>query len=71
MNSRQRVLTTLKHQKPNRVPLDLGGMFSTGIMGMAYNRLKAYLGISRGRTRMYDLGQQLAEPECLSSFAEH
>jgi uroporphyrinogen decarboxylase len=32
-------------------------------MGMAYNKLKAYLGVSGGRTRMYDLGQQLAEPE--------
>ncbi|GAI30315.1 unnamed protein product, partial [marine sediment metagenome] len=29
----------------------------------AYNRLKAYLGISSGKTRMYDLWQQLAEPE--------
>ena len=51
------------HEEPDRVPVDLGGMFSTGIMGMAYNKLKAYLGIKGGRTRMYDLGQQLAEPE--------
>lgn len=43
--------------------MDLGGRFSTGIMGIAYNKLKAHLGIRGGRTRMYDLGQQLAEPE--------
>ena len=63
MNSRERVIATLKHEEPDRVPVDLGGMFSTGIMGMTYNKLKAYLGIKGGRTRMYDLGQQLAEPE--------
>jgi len=38
-------------------------MLSTGITGIAYNKLKTYLGIRDGKTRMYDLGQQLAEPE--------
>jgi len=63
MNSRERVLTALQHKEADRVPLDLGAMLSTGISGMAYNELKSYLGIRDGRTRMYDLGQQLAEPE--------
>jgi len=63
MTSRERVITALEHEEPDRVPVDLGSMLSTGIMGMAYSKLKAYLGISGGRTRMYDLGQQLAEPE--------
>ena len=63
MTSRERVITALEHNEPDRIPVDLGGMLSTGIMGMAYNKLKAYLEISGGRTRMYDLGQQLAEPE--------
>ncbi len=63
MTSRERVVLALQHQEPDRVPIDLGAMFSTGIMGIAYNKLKAYLGIRGGRTRMYDLGQQLAEPE--------
>ena len=63
MNSRERVLTALQHKEADRVPLDLGAMLSTGITGMAYNKLKSYLGIRDGRTRMYDLGQQLAEPE--------
>ena len=63
MTSRERVNAALEHKEPDRVPVDLGSMLSTGIMGMAYNELKAYLGISSGRTRMYDLGQQLAEPE--------
>jgi len=63
MNSRERVMAALEHREPDRVPVDLGGMFSTGIMAMEYNRLKEHLGIRGGRTRIYDLGQQLAEPE--------
>lgn len=63
MNSRERVLATLNHEEPDRVPVDLGGMLSTGIHVLAYNMLKSYLGISGGRTRIYDLIQQLARPE--------
>jgi len=63
MTHRERVIVSLEHREPDRVPIDLGAMLSTGIMGIAYNRLKAYLGISSGRTRMYDLWQQLAKPE--------
>ncbi len=63
MTSRERVLTTLAHKEPDRVPIDFGGMRSTGIMAIAYNRLKAHLGITGGETRVYDTMQQLALPE--------
>jgi len=63
MTSRERVLTTLQHKEPDKVPIDFGGMRSTGIMAIAYNRLKKYLGITSGETRVYDVMQQLAEPE--------
>lgn len=63
MNSRERVLATLQHREPDKVPIDLGAMRSTGIMAIAYNQLKEHLGISGGVTRVYDVGQQLAEPE--------
>ncbi len=63
MTSRERIVAACSLKQPDRIPIDLGGMRSTGIMGMAYNRLKANLGMTGGRTRMYDLGQQLAEPE--------
>jgi len=63
MNSRERVLTALRHEEPDRVPIDLDGMASTGIMAVAYNRLKAYLGMVGGETRVYDFSQQLAHPE--------
>ena len=67
LKSRDRILKVLAHKEANRVPVDLGGMLSTGIMGIAYNQLKNYLGIKKGETRIWDLGQQLAlvEPEIL------
>jgi len=70
MTSRQRVLTALHHEPTDRIPIDLGGMASTGIMAIAYARLKEYLGISTGRVRVFDIGQQLAEvePEVLARF---
>ena len=63
MTSKERVLTALQHKEPDRVPIDLGGMMSTGITGIAYNQLKAHLDITTGKTRIYDMYQQLAEPE--------
>ena len=38
-------------------------MRSSGIMAIAYSRLKTHLGISGGNTHLYDLVQQLAQPE--------
>jgi len=63
MTSRERVLKTLNHEEPDKIPIDLGAMRSTGIMAIAYNRLKKHLGLIGGYTRIYDIGQQLAEPE--------
>jgi len=63
VTSRERVLTTLAHKEPDRVPIDFGGMRSTGIMAIAYNKLKAHLGLTGGETRLYDTMQQLALPE--------
>jgi len=63
MTSRERVRMALNHQEPDKVPIDFGGMRSTGISAIAYNRLKKYLGITCGQTKLYDVFQQLAEPE--------
>ncbi len=63
MDSRTRVLTALRREEPDRVPIDLGSMPSTGIMAIAYARLKKHLGLEKGVVRVYDVGQQLAEPE--------
>ena len=59
MNPRERVLTALKHKEPDRIPIDLGGMDSTGITGIAYNKLKACLGIKGGKTQIFDPYQQV------------
>jgi len=62
MNSRQRVLSALSHQRPDRVPIDLGGTRVSGIAASTYHRLKDRLGI-RTPTRVFDLYQMLAEVE--------
>jgi uroporphyrinogen decarboxylase len=53
LTSQERVLTALAHKEGDRVPIDLGGMDSTTIMGAAYTRLKEYLGIEGGHTRLH------------------
>ncbi len=63
MTRRERVLAAIGHQEADRVPVDLGGMRSTGITAIAYNHLKAHLGLRSGRTLVYDVVQQLAQPE--------
>jgi uroporphyrinogen decarboxylase len=61
---RERVRAALSHHTPDRVPLDLGGMGSTGITGAAYSKLLAYWGASPTRpVHINDFGQQLAEPD--------
>ncbi len=70
MKSRERVMRALNHQEPDRVPLDFGGHRSSGIMAIAYNKLKKFLGITSGDIYVYDFIQQLAliEPEVLDRF---
>ena len=63
MTSRERVLAAINHREPDRVPIDHGSMRSTGIMAIAYNRLKKHLGIESPPTKVYDLIQQLAQPD--------
>ncbi len=60
MDSRERVYTALKHKDPDRVPVDFSGHRSSGIMAIAYAKLKDYLGIKSGDIYVYDLIQQLA-----------
>ena len=63
MTSRERVLAAINHQQPDRVPVDMGATPSSGISAMAYNKLKKELGLQGGHTRIYDVVQQLAQPE--------
>jgi uroporphyrinogen decarboxylase len=63
MTKRERVLSALSHREPDKVPIDLGAMRSTGITAVAYSHLKKYLGVTAGNTYVYDVVQQLAQPE--------
>lgn len=62
MTPRERIVAALGHKEPDRVPVDLGATESSGIMGIAYNRLKGRLGLA-GRTQIYDLMQMIAKVE--------
>ncbi len=63
MSSRERILAAIRHEEPDQIPLDLGCTPSSGISAIAYHNLKTYLGITEGHTRVYDVVQQLAQPE--------
>lgn len=63
MTSRERILTSVNHKQPDRVPLDLGATPSSGISAIAYNNLKKHLGIDSKETRIYDVVQQVVQPE--------
>ena len=63
MNHRERVMAAVRHLEPDRLPVDLGGMTSSGIMAMAYQDLKDHLGITEGELLITDAMQQLAHVE--------
>jgi uroporphyrinogen decarboxylase len=63
MTSRERIIEAISHREPDVLPVDFGGMRSTGISARAYKNLKDYLGIKEGTVKLYDVFQQLAEPE--------
>jgi len=63
INPRERIRTALNHKEPDILPIDFGGMRSTGIHAIAYNRLVNYLGFKNKKVKVYDIFQQLAEPD--------
>jgi len=60
MTSRERLIATLGHSEPDRVPIDLGG-FQTGIHKKAYTDLLNYMGKTEDIVTL-DAVQQLAKP---------
>jgi uroporphyrinogen decarboxylase len=68
LTSRERVLTALAHERPDRVPLVIGTSNTTGIKMGAYRRLKAHLGVSAPDRYIYDwpeLGTAALDEETL------
>ncbi|MGO8695593.1 MAG: uroporphyrinogen decarboxylase family protein [Rectinemataceae bacterium] len=63
MTPRERVLAAINHHEADMVPVGLGSTPSSGISATAYARVKRHLGIQGGAVRIYDVVQQLAQPE--------
>lgn len=63
MTSRQRVQAALNHREPDRVPVDMGSSFVTGIAVTTYAKLRRALGLNGPPPRVNDLLQMLAEVE--------
>lgn len=63
MTSRERVMASIGHKQPDYVPLDMGGTPSSGISAIAYNNLKKHLNMQEGHTRIFDVVQQVVQPE--------
>jgi len=62
MNSRERVIRAVNFQKPDRIPIDLGGIRASGINAVVYDELKKRMGINTP-TKIHDTMQILAEVE--------
>jgi uroporphyrinogen decarboxylase len=63
MTSRDRILAAINHQEPDRVPIDMGATPSSGISAIAYSNLVRHIGRSDLPVLIYDVVQQLAQPD--------
>jgi uroporphyrinogen decarboxylase len=63
MNSRERLLTTLSHKEPDRVPLDLASTQVTGISLIAYKNFRKYLGLPETSPVIPDKIQRICLPD--------
>lgn len=70
MNHRERVIKAINHKEPDRVPIDIGGMRSTGMHSLAYRELRKFLGFDYDSVKLYDVFQQLGliEQDILDYF---
>jgi len=63
MTSRERIIQSFRHKEPDRIPFDLGGTESSGITGIAYNKLRNFLNLNLGKTQIFDIYQQITKLE--------
>ena len=59
MNSRERVITALNHEEPDRVPTDLGGTVISTIAISTYAALRRRLGLVEQPIQSLELVQQV------------
>ncbi|MBR5519725.1 MAG: hypothetical protein IKU55_03305 [Clostridia bacterium] len=60
LSRRERVRRAIEHKPVDRMPIDLGCHYSTGISAFAYYNLRKYLGLSTDSVEVIDPGQFLA-----------
>jgi len=63
MTGRERILASISHKEPDRVARDLGATPSSSISAIAMNRLNDYLKLGLGPAKIYDVVQQVVQPE--------
>jgi len=61
--SRERILAAIHHQPTGKVPIDMGATPSSGISAIAYSNLLKLLGRTDLPVLVYDVVQQLAQPD--------
>lgn len=61
MTSAERVQTTLAHRTPDRVPIDFGGTFVSGMHVSCVAALRRHYGLDPSPVRVIDPGQMLGE----------
>jgi hypothetical protein len=59
--SRERVLKSLGHQTPDRIPLDLGSTAVTGIHVLVVEKLRDYFSLEKRPVKVYEPYQMLGE----------
>lgn len=63
MKSKERVLAALRHEEPDRIPVDFGSTAVTGIHVLAVERLREYYGLESHPVRVIEPYQMLGEVE--------
>ena len=63
MEHRHRALKALRHQEPDRVPIDFGGIADSSISALSYAELREALGLAPSKTRIQDIFQYTAVVE--------
>ena len=62
MNSRERILKSINHEEPDRIPFDLAGSTWTGITNTADQNLRKHLGLNSAESDWSDVIQQIVIP---------
>ena len=61
MTSRERILKSVNHQSPDRIPLDLGSTAVTGIHVLVVEKLRDYFNLEKRPVKVYEPYQMLGE----------